>query len=91
MIGKRLEQANKIAGKLYKKYNDSFDQFMFENYHPDDYTKVFPGFGIIGIYRKVRKPCSCYMCGNPRRHFGKRTLQEIRLLDDYEYLEAMGK
>lgn len=22
--------------------------------------------------------CSCSMCGNPRRHFGKRTFQEIR-------------
>jgi hypothetical protein len=22
--------------------------------------------------------CSCCMCGNPRRHFGSRTLQEIR-------------
>ena len=23
-------------------------------------------------------PCSCWMCGNPRRHFGKKTLQELR-------------
>ena len=25
---------------------------------------------------KTRVPCSCAMCGNPRRHFGKKTLQE---------------
>ena len=24
----------------------------------------------------TRKPCSCYMCGNPRRHFGEITRQE---------------
>jgi len=23
-------------------------------------------------------PCSCVMCGNPRRHFGELTIQEIR-------------
>jgi hypothetical protein len=23
-------------------------------------------------------PCSCWMCGNPRRHLGQLTLQEIR-------------
>jgi len=22
--------------------------------------------------------CSCWMCGNPRRHFGERTVQEKR-------------
>lgn len=22
--------------------------------------------------------CSCYMCGNPRRHFNERTIQEKR-------------
>lgn len=25
------------------------------------------------------KTCSCWMCGNPRKHWGKSTLQEIRL------------
>ena len=23
-------------------------------------------------------PCSCWMCGNPRRYFGEKTLQELR-------------
>jgi len=23
-------------------------------------------------------PCSCYMCGNPRHHFEKKTMQERR-------------
>ena len=36
---------------------------------------------------RTRHPCSCPMCGNPRRHFGERTLQErtIDLTVDLEY------
>lgn len=26
---------------------------------------------------KTRVPCSCWMCGNPRRHFNKPTRKEI--------------
>lgn len=26
------------------------------------------------------KSCSCYMCGNPRKYFKKRTIQEKRLM-----------
>ena len=33
----------------------------------------------------TRVPCSCGMCGNPRRHFGERTIQERKA--DYEYRE----
>jgi hypothetical protein len=29
-------------------------------------------------YRKVTRPCSCSMCGNPRRHWGQLTVQERR-------------
>lgn len=28
------------------------------------------------MLRKTRKPCSCYMCGNPRKRFGEVTRQE---------------
>jgi hypothetical protein len=27
-------------------------------------------------YAETRTPCSCWMCGNPRRHFGERSRQE---------------
>jgi len=34
-----------------------------------------------GEYEKhlihTRKPCSCAMCGNPRKYFGEKTRQEI--------------
>jgi hypothetical protein len=26
--------------------------------------------------RDTRKPCSCWMCGNPRRVYGTKTMQE---------------
>lgn len=25
---------------------------------------------------ETRKPCSCYMCGNPRKHWKDKTMQE---------------
>jgi len=27
-------------------------------------------------WAETRKPCSCYMCGNPRKHFKELTKQE---------------
>lgn len=30
---------------------------------------------------QIRKPCSCYGCGNKRRHFGLPTMQEIRFFE----------
>lgn len=27
---------------------------------------------------KNRSPCSCYGCGNPRKHFNEKTRQEIK-------------
>lgn len=31
-----------------------------------------------GKLARTRTPCSCWMCGNPRRSFGEPTLQERR-------------
>lgn len=28
------------------------------------------------------KPCSCFMCGNPRKWFGEKTVQERRAFQD---------
>lgn len=30
------------------------------------------------------KPCSCPMCGNPRKHFGELTIQEKRMFQEVE-------
>lgn len=29
-------------------------------------------------------PCSCWMCGNPRKYFNERTIQEKRFEDIFE-------
>jgi len=33
----------------------------------------------VGKNAGTPHPCSCPMCGNPRRHFGERTVQERRM------------
>lgn len=33
---------------------------------------------IVGLNANNRQICSCYMCGNPRRYFGLKTMQELR-------------
>ena len=32
----------------------------------------------IGLLGTTPRPCSCWMCGNPRRYFGQPTMQERR-------------
>lgn len=32
----------------------------------------------VGKLAQTRAPCSCWMCGNPRRYLGEPTLQERR-------------
>ncbi len=42
------------------------------------------GEDVPGYARRLlqdRQPCSCCMCGNPRRHFGEKTRQE-RIADE---------
>ena len=44
----------------------------------------------LGRYTTTRTPCSCRMCGNPRRYFGKRKFQEVRqssIGDDRNHFE----
>ena len=39
----------------------------------------------IGVTASTHgKPCSCYMCGNPRKWFGELTVQERRYANTYE-------
>lgn len=33
---------------------------------------------FVGKLSKTRKPCSCFMCGNPRRYFGENPINERR-------------
>jgi len=36
----------------------------------------------LGKIAHARTPCSCWMCGNPRRCFGAQTIQERRQPSD---------
>lgn len=45
--------------------------------------KWHPDYKVVCLWASTSgKPCSCTMCGNPRRHFGNskigKTLQELR-------------
>lgn len=43
-------------------------------------------WAIQGAY-KTRKPCSNSCCGNPRRHWGLVTMQELRAANIKDYNE----
>jgi uncharacterized protein YegJ (DUF2314 family) len=36
---------------------------------------------LVARYAVDRAPCSCWMCGNPRRFYGEVTTQELRASD----------
>jgi hypothetical protein len=38
----------------------------------------------IGKIAHARRICSCQMCGNPRRHWGVATIQELRASQTFE-------
>lgn len=38
----------------------------------------------LGLILTTPTPCSCPMCGNPRKHFGEITRQEKKNLDIWE-------
>ncbi len=50
-------------------------------YGPED---GWPGEERIGFYADTPQPCSCYMCGNPRYHFGELTRQEMRANESWQ-------
>lgn len=45
--------------------------------------------GQIGIRAHSPAICSCHMCGNPRKHFKQRTIQELRFLESQK-IEIMN-
>jgi hypothetical protein len=47
-----------------------------------DYWNTAVEHKTLGKLDKTPTPCSCHMCGNPRRHTGRPTLQEIRANTD---------
>ena len=66
MRGYRLQQANRVARRLF---NDPSHWAQ----HTDPQSRE----RVVGMLRKTRKPCSCWMCGHRRRYEGP-TIQELR-------------
>jgi hypothetical protein len=65
----RLAEANKRALKRWRAFHGSTYWFG-EPYLPGDDDRW-------QRYRKTTKPCSCDMCGNPRKIWGMLTHQEV--------------
>ena len=40
-----------------------------------NYRTAFYEGGLVKVVN-TPKPCSCFMCGNPRRYYGEKTIQE---------------
>lgn len=57
----------------YERLKNKWRKQLLEN----EQTKNAKDGGEIASRRVTTPtPCSCYMCGNPRHHFGARTLKE---------------
>lgn len=41
---------------------------------------LYPDDECPAKYAGLSTPCSCWMCGNPRRHLGERSMQERRAM-----------
>lgn len=70
---KRFEQKNRNRKRWEKKANG---MYWIGNKAKERFIRLASNHG---------KLCSCYMCGNPRRHHKEKTIQELRFeQEDYE-------
>jgi len=70
MRGYRLQQANQIARKAFNNPTYWWTKAINPRYHKY----------ALGVLRKTRKRCSCWMCGNRRQYEGL-TIQELRQIE----------
>lgn len=63
-------EANKRAKRLIKRHNWYYGPTTYKS---EEEIKL----DELRRLRKTHKRCSCYMCGNIRKYFGKKTKQEI--------------
>lgn len=66
-------------GLAYKRHQEQRIKEKVKKYHvchdPNDPS-------VVGQVAETPARCSCYMCGNPRKYFNKRTLQEEREMQE---------
>ena len=61
-----------------KKMRKAWQQQMEFLLQTEDDRKDFFNPRRLGKWRKTRRSCSCWMCGNPRKFFHRRTIQETK-------------
>jgi queuine/archaeosine tRNA-ribosyltransferase len=84
MIGKRMLEAKRIA-RQHKKL--ILNAWCWDELGRDWLETE----GVEQKFRKTKKACSCYMCGNFRKHWGEVTLQEKKAEEDFnQQLREVG-
>lgn len=78
--GIRRDIKRKIGKKVFKYYHDLKDAWVRKWIKEDPEWKA----GQEGFYSKTRVPCSGFCCGNPRKHFNEKTIQELKSEEDFE-------
>lgn len=82
---KRRERTQKIRSR----WRETLKQEMGYNERSWDYqffgNKISEWFIDNAQRFNTRTSCSCSMCGNPRRHFGHLTSQELRFRDSMKH------
>jgi len=68
------ERLHKANVKAKKRWNNYFSPKWSCDEEPISGVNV----PVWQKYRNTGKPCSCSMCGNPRKHFNQKTRQEIK-------------
>ena len=78
---KRVRARRRHMKEVKKKYAKEVCRNNFGSYVRDEnYYNNFANKNADNL-----KKCSCWMCGNPRKHFKERTLQEKKLEHSYNY------
>ena len=57
-----------------------YESIRWRKHNPKNYEHN------VHLLTETRKLCSCHMCGNPRKHWNEKTMQERKVdQDNYEY------
>ncbi len=92
MHGYRLLVATRKAEKVFKKYhgfsprNAKQAGICYYDYTGRIINRWTPReiIRLVGFYRKTKVPCSCYMCGNPRKYWHELPISERKANEDFK-------
>lgn len=70
-----MHKPNKRAERRHHTERVKQKYYRMERLHP--YWRT-PDPASAGKFANHGCTCSCWMCGNPRRHFKERTVQELK-------------